>query len=122
MTRVPAERAEPGVLLLNAALSVIVGDGGTGMDLLSGLTVAQIGSGLAAAVCGRMFADLGSTVLCIGADHSTPLAAHLNAGKDVVEPEALSRADLIVCQDGPGAASIRDRNATAPLVTISPFG
>src|SRR5580658_3007594 len=92
------------------------------MGSLSGLTVAQIGSGLAAAVCGRMFADLGASVLCIGGDHSTPLAAHLNDGKDVVEADGVARADLIVWQDGPAVASIRDRNVTAPLVTISPFG
>jgi crotonobetainyl-CoA:carnitine CoA-transferase CaiB-like acyl-CoA transferase len=69
-----------------------------------------------------MFADLGATVLCIGGDHSTPLAAHLNAGKDVVEATELPRADLIVWQDGPSVASIRERNARAPLVTIAPFG
>jgi crotonobetainyl-CoA:carnitine CoA-transferase CaiB-like acyl-CoA transferase len=92
------------------------------MSLLSGLTVVQIGSGLAAAVCGRMFADLGATVLCIGAGPSTPLSAHLDAGKENAAEDALKRADLILCQDGPGATSIRLRNATAPLVTISPFG
>ena len=90
--------------------------------LLSDLTVVQLGSGLAAAVCGRMLADLGSTVLCVDPDLTTPLAAHLNAGKDIVTAEALTRADLILCQDWPDAASVRSRNAVAPLVTISPFG
>jgi crotonobetainyl-CoA:carnitine CoA-transferase CaiB-like acyl-CoA transferase len=89
-------------------------------SLLSGLTVVQAGSGLAAAVCGRMFADLGSEVLCIGPDFSTPLMRHLNAGKPVAG--ALAHADLIVCQDWPDAASIRSRNVNAPVVTISPFG
>ena len=92
------------------------------MALLSGLTVAQVGSGLAVAVCGRMFADLGAAVLCIDPDVSTPLAAHLNAGKDVVSDASLARADLILCQDGPDAASIPEGNARAPVVTISPFG
>jgi crotonobetainyl-CoA:carnitine CoA-transferase CaiB-like acyl-CoA transferase len=92
------------------------------MELLSGLTVAQIGSGLAAAVCGRMFADLGATVICTGADLSTPLAAHLNAGKEIAGVDELKRADLIVCQDGPGEASIRSQNDKAPVVTISPYG
>ena len=91
-------------------------------SLLSGLTVAQCGDGLAAAVCGRMFADLGARVLCTGADLSTPLAAYLNAGKQIADAEALSGAGLIVCQDGPGLASIRQRNTSAPVVLIAPFG
>jgi crotonobetainyl-CoA:carnitine CoA-transferase CaiB-like acyl-CoA transferase len=91
-------------------------------SLLSGLTVAQIGSGLAAAVCGRMFADLGASVVCVDPDRSTPFAVHLNAGKEVVSVDRLSQADLIICQDWPEAASIRSRNVNAPIVTISPFG
>lgn len=91
-------------------------------SLLSDLNVVQLGPGLAAAVCGRMFADLGATVLCVDPDLSTPLAAHLNAGKDIVSADATTRADLIVCQDWPDAGSIRYRNTTAPVVTISPFG
>ncbi len=92
------------------------------MALLSGLTVAQLGRGLAVAVSGRMFADLGATVLCVDPDLSTPLAAHLNAGKVISGIEALPRADLIVCQDWSDPASIRDRNASAPVVTVSPYG
>jgi crotonobetainyl-CoA:carnitine CoA-transferase CaiB-like acyl-CoA transferase len=90
--------------------------------LLSGLKVAQMGSGLAAAVCGRMFADLGASVFCVDPDVSTPLAVHLNAGKDVVAADAVSGADLILCQDWHDSVSIRSRNATAPVVTISPYG
>jgi crotonobetainyl-CoA:carnitine CoA-transferase CaiB-like acyl-CoA transferase len=96
--------------------------GGNRVSLLSGLSVVQVGPGLAVAVCGRMFADLGATVSCMDPDLSTPLAAHLNAGKPVVSDAALSRADLILCQDGLAEATIRSRNATAPIVTISPFG
>ena len=80
------------------------------MALLSGLTVAQVGSGLAVSVCGRMFADLGAAVVCVEPDLSTPLLAHLNAGNDVVSMDTLSRADLILCQDGPDEASVRYRN------------
>jgi crotonobetainyl-CoA:carnitine CoA-transferase CaiB-like acyl-CoA transferase len=69
-----------------------------------------------------MFADLGAAVICVAPDVSTPLAAHLNAGKDIVSLDALTGADLILCQDGPAVASIRDRNPTAPLVTLSSFG
>jgi crotonobetainyl-CoA:carnitine CoA-transferase CaiB-like acyl-CoA transferase len=90
--------------------------------LLSGLTVAQVGSGLAVAVCGRMFSDLGAAVVCVNPGLSTPLAAHLNAGKDIVSADTLARADLILCQDWPAAASIRARNARAPIVTISAYG
>jgi crotonobetainyl-CoA:carnitine CoA-transferase CaiB-like acyl-CoA transferase len=92
------------------------------MELLAGLTVVQVGSGLAAAVCGRMFADLGATVLCVDPDLSTALAQHLNSGKDTASIDATSRADLIVCQNWNDIASIRQNNAHAPVVTISPFG
>jgi crotonobetainyl-CoA:carnitine CoA-transferase CaiB-like acyl-CoA transferase len=92
------------------------------MSLLSGLVVAQLGSGLAASVCGRMFADLGATVICVDPDRSTPLTVHLNAGKDIGPAAAISGADLIVSQDWHDAASIRNHNGTAPVVTISPFG
>ena len=92
------------------------------MALLSGLNVAQVGAGLAVAVCGRMFADVGAAVFCLDPDLSPGLPAYLNAGKDVVTPDALARADLILCQDGIDQASIRSRNARAPIVTISPFG
>ncbi len=96
--------------------------GGNSLSLLTGLTVVQLGSGLAAAVCGRMFADLGATVLCVDPDLSTPLAAHLNAGKPIVGTDSIARAQLIVCQDWPHAGSIRDRNGSAPVVMVSPYG
>jgi crotonobetainyl-CoA:carnitine CoA-transferase CaiB-like acyl-CoA transferase len=92
------------------------------MSLLSGLRVAQVGSGLAAAVCGRLFADLGAEVFCVDPDLSTTLAAYLNAGKELAPADALTGADLILCQDWHDRASIRSRNPTAPVVTISPFG
>src|ERR1051326_7596055 len=90
--------------------------------LLSGLSVVQVGPGLAAAVCGRMFADLGANVSCLDPDLSTPLAAHLNARKASADNDTLARADLILCQDGPDEKSIRARNAKVPIVTISTFG
>ena len=92
------------------------------MSLLSGFKVAQLGTGLAAAVAGRMFADLGAAVFCIGADRSTPLAAHLNAGKDDAILDALSGVGLILCEDGPSLKTIRARDAATPVVTISLFG
>jgi crotonobetainyl-CoA:carnitine CoA-transferase CaiB-like acyl-CoA transferase len=105
------------------------------MALLSGFRVVQVGDGLAAAVCGRLFADSGAAVVCIGADRSTPLTQYLNHGKAVAEnatalDEILADADLIVCEGGPGQlherghdpATLRRRNPKAVLALISPFG
>ena len=54
------------------------------MSLLAGFRVVEIGGGLAAAVCGRLFADVGADVACIDPDNSTPLADYLNHGKRIV--------------------------------------
>ncbi len=51
------------------------------MALLAGYRVVQLGGGLAAAVTGRLFADLGAEVRCIDADRSTLLGEYLNGGK-----------------------------------------
>ena len=100
------------------------------MSLLTGFRVVQIGQGLAAAVCGRLLADVGADVGCIDPDRSTPLAAYLNHGKAIVARDALATADLIVCEGRPAelrarqcdADALRRLNATAALVFISPFG
>jgi crotonobetainyl-CoA:carnitine CoA-transferase CaiB-like acyl-CoA transferase len=105
------------------------------MSLLEGFEVVQIGKGLAAAICARLLADSGANVTCIEPDTSTHLAAYLNHGKTTVTDEraarkALSTADLIVCEGGPGdlharqcdSDCLRRSNAAATLVTISPFG
>ncbi len=104
------------------------------MSLLAGLRVVQLGDGLAAAVCGRLFADVGATVVCIGPAGSTPLAQCLSNGKTVVAENdrwpAVAAADLIVCEGRPrdlharqhDADSLRRRNSRAALVLISPFG
>src|SRR6266404_3572577 len=103
----------------------------SGMSLLAGFEAVQIGDGLAAAVCGRLLADIGARVGCIDPDNSTPLAAYLNDGKPIVSgPAALSAADLIVCEGRPQelyalqyeTGSLRRLNATAAIVYISPFG
>jgi len=90
------------------------------MALLAGLRVVQIGPGLAAAVCGRVLADVGASVACVGAARSSALEQWLNDGK----PDAAraADADLIVLQDGPDHATIRAANPTAPIVVITPFG
>ena len=106
------------------------------MSLLQGLGFVQIGTGLAAAVCGRLFADAGADVCCVDPEMSTRLAAYLNHGKPVVANDAAARrsaiatAKLIVCEGRPqqlralqyDADSLGRLNATAALVYISPFG
>ena len=73
------------------------------MALLTGARIAQIGPGRAAAVCGRMFADLGADPV-----------SYLNAGKTFVD--TMPDADLFMCQDAP------EPQTDAPVVTISAFG
>ena len=98
--------------------------------LLQGLQVIQLGDGLAAAVCGRLFADVGADVGVIDADGSTPLVQHLNDRKAGVTRDAIAGADLIICQGGPqqlreqqcDAATLRRLNPTAAVVVILPFG
>jgi crotonobetainyl-CoA:carnitine CoA-transferase CaiB-like acyl-CoA transferase len=106
------------------------------MPLLQGLRVVQIGDGLAAAVCGRLFADVGADVSCVDPDISTPFLAYLNHGKSVVADDiaarcnAIAAANLIVCEGRPqelcalqyDTGTLRRLNATAALVYISPFG
>jgi crotonobetainyl-CoA:carnitine CoA-transferase CaiB-like acyl-CoA transferase len=100
------------------------------MALLAGFRVVQIGHGLAAAVCGRLLADVGADVGCIDPGRSTPLAAYLDHGKPVVSRETLASAELIVCEGRPAELraqhcdpeALRRANATAALVFISPFG
>jgi crotonobetainyl-CoA:carnitine CoA-transferase CaiB-like acyl-CoA transferase len=103
------------------------------MSLLAGFRVVEIGGGLAAAVCGRLLADVGADVTCIDPDNSTPLADYLNHGKRIVagDPKAaLSAAKLIVCEGRPqelrargyDATGLRRLNPKAVLVFISRFG
>ncbi len=98
------------------------------MALLADFRVVQLGPGLAAAVCGRLFADVGAEVACIDADSKTALAAYLNNGK--TNGDALDAAELIVVEGRPAelrarghdAETLRACNADAALVFISPFG
>ena len=100
------------------------------MPLLAGLKVVQIGDGLAAAVCGRLFGDVGADVRTIDGDNSTALRRHLNHGKTEDPRTAITDADLIVCQGGPRALrarecdpeTLRGLNPRAAIVLISPFG
>jgi crotonobetainyl-CoA:carnitine CoA-transferase CaiB-like acyl-CoA transferase len=106
------------------------------MVLLTGLKVVQLGDGLAAAICGRLFGDVGARVTSIDPDNSTLLARHLNDGKTLLAGEspaaraAIAGADLIVCEGRPrdlrarhdDPDTLRRVNPAATLVAISPFG
>ena len=104
--------------------------------MLVGLRVVQLGPGSAAAVAGRLFADVGGDVACIAPDVSTPLLEQLNRGKPVLSAgsemalAALGAADLILTEGCPaeldargwGAGDLRPLNARAAIVAIAPFG
>jgi crotonobetainyl-CoA:carnitine CoA-transferase CaiB-like acyl-CoA transferase len=105
------------------------------MTLLSGFKVIQIGCGSAAAVCGRLLADVGAQVTCIDPGAGTMLLAHLNHGKAVAADatewrEGLAAAHLIVREGQPkdwlaspyDLPELRRINASATVVTISPYG
>ncbi len=103
------------------------------MSLLNGYRVVQFGPGLAAAVCGRLLADVGAQVERIDPDRATPLAQHLNQGPTIAAADraaALAAADFIVCQGSPATlrangqdvVALRPINPHAVLVLISPFG
>ena len=105
------------------------------MTLLSGFNVIQIGCGSAAAVCGRLLADVGARVTCVDPGAGTILLAHLNHGKAVAADaterrEGLAAAHLIVREGQPkdwlaspyDLAELRQINASATVVTISPYG
>jgi crotonobetainyl-CoA:carnitine CoA-transferase CaiB-like acyl-CoA transferase len=107
------------------------------MSLLRGVEVAQIGRGLAAAVSGRLFADLGARIICVDpGPPATPLAQHLERGKERVSRgsaearAAIASADLILCEGRPSELrarecsldTLRRLNPTAAIVAISPFG
>ena len=105
------------------------------MTLLAGFKVMQIGGGSAAAVCCRLLADAGAQVTCIAPDAGTMLLAYLNHGKGAAadataQREGLASAHLIVREGQPkdwaaspyGLTQLRLINASATVVTISPYG
>ena len=116
-------------------------------QVLSDLRVIEIGRGVAAAWCGKVFADLGADVAKVEPPDGDPLRAepgafahlHTNKRSVVVEPgpagapalEALlADADLVV--EAPGLAALRDfgidrdqlmaRRPSLSVVAISGFG
>jgi crotonobetainyl-CoA:carnitine CoA-transferase CaiB-like acyl-CoA transferase len=115
------------------------------MALLEGFRAVQLGPGLAAAVCGRLLADVGASVGRIdpgqsslpaesgtvggriALDRPSLLAEYLNLGRTDV---SLAEADMIICEGSRAAlrraghdpATLRRVNPRAALVLISPFG
>lgn len=107
------------------------------MAVLQRFKVIQIGDGMAAAVCGRLFADVGADVTCIAPEIDSALTAHLNHGKAVLDTVLndelladLSEYHLVICEGGPAALAKQGLDPTrlraaAPdtvLVLISPYG
>lgn len=97
------------------------------MALLTGFNVVQIGRGAAAAVCGRLLADVGAQVTCIDPGAGTMLLDYLNDGKAVAEDEAERRKAVasatLMVREGPcDVTELRRVNASATVVTISPYG
>jgi crotonobetainyl-CoA:carnitine CoA-transferase CaiB-like acyl-CoA transferase len=98
------------------------------MAVLEGFRAVQVGPGLAAAVCGRLLADVGADVVRVDPDRSTPLAGYLNHGAS--SNGTLEAADLIIGEGSPAtlaraghdAETLRRRNPSAAIVLISPFG
>lgn len=99
------------------------------MSVLKGLTVLQVGAGLAAAVCGRIFADVGANVFSYEPAQGAPIAEHLNGGKFIVT-DLPRRAEVVVVEGGPAALAskgwdldtMRGHYPNAAIIYISPFG
>jgi crotonobetainyl-CoA:carnitine CoA-transferase CaiB-like acyl-CoA transferase len=101
------------------------------MSLLSGLRVLEVGPGLAAAVAGRLFSDLGAQVRSLQADASAPLSLHLDHGKARAESvDAVAEADIVLIAGQPAdlaargldPASLQALNPKAVLAYIAPYG
>ncbi|HWB51067.1 MAG TPA: CoA transferase [Stellaceae bacterium] len=97
---------------------------------MPGFRVVQIGGGPAAAVAGRLFADIGAEIICVGGDRSTPLRDYLDHGKTDGDAAALATAALIIVEGAPAVLreqghdpdALRRINPAAAIVTIAPFG
>jgi crotonobetainyl-CoA:carnitine CoA-transferase CaiB-like acyl-CoA transferase len=108
----------------------------TGLNLLNGLSVVELGPGLAGAVCGQSFVEAGADVTRASSDaENDNVWLAVNHGKqrpavmaDTGQP--LSDADLIVIDSTPAGASAarglieqaRSSNPNALIVVITPFG
>ena len=82
------------------------------ISALSGIIVVEVAGGVAGAYCAKLFADMGATVLRIVPAEGDPMeselihpderstrglyAAYLNAGKQVVPPNAVDQVDVLI--------------------------
>ena len=68
------------------------------MTLLAGFDVVQLGRGPAAAVCGRILADIGAHVTCVDPDVGSPLMAYLNHAKAIAADERDRRSAIVAAR------------------------
>ncbi len=90
------------------------------MVALDGVTVCEVGQGIAASYATKLLADLGATVGRVGPGRDDGLGAYLDAGKVVLD--AAVDADVVVEDLGPGGLEAIGLAPTGALVRISPFG
>ncbi len=89
---------------------------------LEGVTVVEVGEGIAATYATKLLADLGARVGKVGPGPRVEpgLAAYLDAGKILLDEPP--RADLVVEDLGPGGLEALGIEPAGAVVRISPFG
>ena len=106
------------------------------LDLLSGLSVVELGPGLAGAVCGRSFAEAGADVVrqSAGAETDNAWLAVNDGKRRPADPAEIDRrlrsANLVIVDATPAGANAaqvlidraRVENPDALIVSITPFG
>jgi crotonobetainyl-CoA:carnitine CoA-transferase CaiB-like acyl-CoA transferase len=108
-------------------------------QVLSSLSVVELGGGIPLAYCGKLFADLGADVVKVESRSShdetrahLPSHLHLNTNQRsavIDDPGALigllAGADLVLASLPPGAldvAALQKRNPALVVVSLTPFG
>jgi crotonobetainyl-CoA:carnitine CoA-transferase CaiB-like acyl-CoA transferase len=87
---------------------------------LDGLTVVELGGGIASAYATKLLADLGASVGKVGPGRADGLGAYLDAGKTLIDVAV--DADIVVEDLGPGGLEATGPATTGAVVRISPFG
>jgi crotonobetainyl-CoA:carnitine CoA-transferase CaiB-like acyl-CoA transferase len=87
---------------------------------LDGITVVELGGGIAAAYATKLLADLGATVGKAAPGRVDGLGAYLDAGKVLLDEPV--DADIVVEDLGPGGLEALGLAPTGAVVRISPFG
>ena len=90
------------------------------MSVLQGLKVLQVGPGLGAAVCGRLFADVGADVNCFkpGRTHRSPNISTMGNSLTAL-PESM---DIVVLDGGPAALAENGWEVVAMEAALSGRG